>query len=232
MKREGDLRMTDGLKMKLMLDVAALGIFRAQEISGAPAGCKRANALPPACRALRRHRGPTSSLPPLTKISVPAIASGSRVVSRNRETLAMLGNASPRNPSVATAWRSSAERILLVACRSSERRASSRSMPQPSSITRMSEIPPRRIEDVDLARAGIDAVLDQLLHDRGRPLDHFARRHLAGDSFGQQIECGSCLDWRFEVRLRRACASCMFGFRAAIDSAAFGSTVDFKRPKS
>ena len=87
----------------------------------------------------------TSSLPPLTMISVPASACAWRVVSRNRDTLAMLGRASPRNPSVATASRSAAVRILLVACRSSESNASSRSMPQPSSITRTSEIPPRRI---------------------------------------------------------------------------------------
>ncbi len=31
-KDEGDLRMTGGLKMKLMFDVAALGVFRTQEL--------------------------------------------------------------------------------------------------------------------------------------------------------------------------------------------------------
>src|SRR6059058_4211819 len=58
--------------------------------------------------------------PPFTRISVPATAPCSRVVSRKRETLAMLGNASPRKPSVLMAARSAAEAILLVACRSSE----------------------------------------------------------------------------------------------------------------
>ena len=53
-------------------------------------------------------------------ISVPATASGSRVVRRKRETLAMLGSASPRKPRVAIAARSAAVRILLVAWRSSE----------------------------------------------------------------------------------------------------------------
>ena len=43
-------------------------------------------------------------------------------------------------------------RILLVACRSSESRASSRSIPQPSSTTRMREIPPRWIP-TSIARA-------------------------------------------------------------------------------
>ncbi len=58
----------------------------------------------------------------------------------------MLGSASPRNPRVPIASRSKTERILLVACRSSESSASSRSMPQPSSNTRTKEIPPRRIK--------------------------------------------------------------------------------------
>ena len=93
-----------------------------------------------------------SILPPLTTISVPATASRSRVVRRNRDTLAMLGNASPRNPNVATACRSAADRILLVACRSRDSSASSRSIPWPSSITRTSEIPPRRIT-VSILRA-------------------------------------------------------------------------------
>ena len=40
--------------------------------------------------------------------------------------------------------------------------------------------------DLDLARAGVDAVLDQFFHNRRRPLDHFARRDLAGENFRQQ----------------------------------------------
>ena len=93
-----------------------------------------------------------SILPPFTMISVPASAFGSRVVNRKRDTLAMLGSASPRNPNVLTACRSAAERILLVAWRSSERSASSRSIPHPSSTTRTSEIPPRRIK-ISILRA-------------------------------------------------------------------------------
>ena len=43
-------------------------------------------------------------------------------------------------------------------------------------------------EDVDFVRAGINAVLDQLLHDRRRPFDHFACRDLAGYGFGKQSD--------------------------------------------
>src|SRR5207244_9334431 len=42
--------------------------------------------------------------------------------------------------------------------------------------------------DLDRARTSINAILDQFLHDRGRPLHHFARGHLAGESFGKKFD--------------------------------------------
>ena len=42
--------------------------------------------------------------------------------------------------------------------------------------------------DADRARAGVERVLDQLLDGRGRPLDDFARRNLAGDLLGQDVD--------------------------------------------
>jgi hypothetical protein len=48
-----------------------------------------------------------------------------REISDNRDTEAMLGSASPRNPKVATLSRSSSEAILLVAWRASARAISS-----------------------------------------------------------------------------------------------------------
>ena len=81
--------------------------------------------------------------PPSTKISVPATDPASRVTIRNLDTLAMLGTASPRNPSVRIAAKSPALRSLLVACRSNESSASSRDIPQPSSLTRINADPPR-----------------------------------------------------------------------------------------
>src|SRR5215218_808985 len=41
-------------------------------------------------------------------------------------------------------------------------------------------------DHLDLARAGVDAVFHQLLHDGGRPFHHFACGHLTGDDFGQE----------------------------------------------
>ncbi len=39
--------------------------------------------------------------------------------------------------------------------------------------------------DLDLARAGVQRILDQLLHDARRALDHFARGDAVDDAFGQ-----------------------------------------------
>ena len=40
---------------------------------------------------------------------------------------------------------------------------------------------------LDLLRASIDAVLDQLFYDRGRPFDHLTGRHLTGESLGKKM---------------------------------------------
>ena len=79
--------------------------------------------------------------PPSTRISQPASASSGRVPSRNRETEAIAGSASPRNPSEPISPRSSTDSILLVAWRSRAHRASSGVMPIPSSVTRISPRP-------------------------------------------------------------------------------------------
>ena len=55
--------------------------------------------------------------PPRMSMRVPRSAFGSRVRSENRDTEAIVGNASPRNPSVPIMLKSWASRILLVACR-------------------------------------------------------------------------------------------------------------------
>lgn len=57
----------------------------------------------------------------------------------------MLGNASPRNPRDFTWMRSSALRILLVACRNMAMRTSASDMPEPSSLTRILPTPPASI---------------------------------------------------------------------------------------
>ena len=61
---------------------------------------------------------------------------------RMRDTDAMAGMASPRKPMVAMVARPAASRSLEVAWRSSDRSASSRPIPEPSSATRTRPSPP------------------------------------------------------------------------------------------
>ena len=55
----------------------------------------------------------------------------------------------------------------------------------PSSSTRISFLPPDSMVIVDARRLGVDGVLDQLLDDRGRPLDDFAGGDLVREVVGQ-----------------------------------------------
>ena len=41
---------------------------------------------------------------------------------------------------------------------------------------------------LDVRGAGVEAVLDELLHDRSGPLDHFASGDLAGKGFGKESD--------------------------------------------
>ena len=65
-----------------------------------------------------------------------------QVSSRSRDTDAIEGSASPRNPRVATLSKSSASLIFDVACRSNASMASSRTMPHPLSVIWISFFPP------------------------------------------------------------------------------------------
>ncbi len=83
-----------------------------------------------------------ASRPPSTVTRVPSASPLFLVRSSSRLTEAMLGSASPRKPNEWMLTRSSSEPILLVAWRRTAIRASSRSIPAPSSATRTSSMPP------------------------------------------------------------------------------------------
>ena len=83
--------------------------------------------------------------------------------------------------------RSSAFLIFEVAWRSKASRASSRTMPQPLSVIWMSFLPPASIMNLDARGAGVERVLQQFLHHRGRALDHFARGDLVGNVLGKDV---------------------------------------------
>ena len=91
----------------------------------------------------------------------------------DRATAAIEGSASPRKPSVAI-WVRSPSGILEVAWRST---ASARSLLVHAAavVDDANELAAAFLDgDVDARRAGVERVLDQLLHRRGRPLDHLA----------------------------------------------------------
>lgn len=85
------------------------------------------------------------SRPPSMRISQPSKSCCCLVQSLKRETLAMLGRASPRNPKCVISKSSFREESLLVACRLVHSSASARDMPLPSSVTLIMPTPPRRI---------------------------------------------------------------------------------------
>ena len=83
-----------------------------------------------------------TTFPPLRSTRRPRSAPAGRVTRDTRATAAMLGSASPRKPRVPTSSRSWALVILLVAWRWKASSTSSAGMPQPSSVTRTSSLPP------------------------------------------------------------------------------------------
>ena len=93
----------------------------------------------------------STSSPAFTTICVPSSASWRRVTMENRDTDAIDGIASPLKPRVSMFSMSSTSRIFEVACLSSERRASSFVIPQPSSRTETSLRPPCAMETLMLA---------------------------------------------------------------------------------
>ena len=111
-----------------------------------------------------------------------------RVVRARRLTLAMLGRASPRKPIVVMASRSSARRILLVAWRSKQSRASSRLMPMPSSVTRIRLRPPAWTSTLDARGLGVEGVFDQFFHDAGGAFDDLAGGDLIRHLLRQQAD--------------------------------------------
>ena len=58
-------------------------------------------------------------------------------------------------------------------------------MPSPSSVTRISRRPPPSVTISMRRRAGVERVLDQLLDDARRPLDHLAGGDAVDGGFGQ-----------------------------------------------
>ena len=129
-----------------------------------------------------------ATVPAWTRISEPLSRPRARVRSVKCDTEAMLGSASPRKPSVAIAARSSARCSLLVACRSIASRASSGSMPNPSSSTRTRRLPPYSMVTVTRrASASMAFSTSSLTIEAGRSID-LAGRDLVCEVRGQPVD--------------------------------------------
>ena len=89
-----------------------------------------------------------SMSPASTLMRTPSLAPRLRVVSSMCETAEIAASASPRKPKVPMASSPRSFCSLLVAWRRKQTPASSGSMPLPSSVTRMSDVPPPRISTV------------------------------------------------------------------------------------
>ena len=134
--------------------------------------------------------------PPAARTTVPA-PSPSAVSISSCETEQIAGNASPRKPKLRTPTKSPAERILDVACRASASTASSRDMPEPSSLTRISWRPPSSTAmSMEVAPASSAFSTSSFTTDAGRsttsPAAIWSATALGRIAMTEVIECGVC----------------------------------------
>ncbi len=172
---ESDRGMAERHVLEQRFDVLVFGLLGAQKLLARGDVVKQFQHLDlGALRQRIRHR--VTAIRPCMRQAHSA--RWAREVSTSRDTEAMLGNASPRNPSEAIFSRSSRLLILLVAWRDSALPSSSCDDPA-AVIADPNHARPARLDfDRDRPCACIEAVLHQFLDHRSRPFDHFAGRDL------------------------------------------------------
>ena len=172
------------------LAMAVLGGIGAQELAARRRVEVELVARSPSCRSTAppgcRRRSSSAVDFDAPRVRLPR----EREVERQRATpRRCCASASPRKPSVAIASRSLApSRSWTSRAAPPRARRSSRSMPPPSSATRISLIPPPARSTSICRRAGVEAVLEELLQRRGRPLDDFAGGDLVDQLIGQRTD--------------------------------------------
>ena len=162
--------------------VGYASVYRATSVCVLPASAaaerrnlRRTGTFRNSCRTVTDVPGaaPSGELPTTrpsdTSIRVPEVSAGGRVTIVAWETAAMLGSASPLNPSVAIDPRSDGSTSLLVAKRWKASSASSRAMPTPLSTTLIRSTPPPRSSiDISVAPASSEFSISSLTTDAGR----------------------------------------------------------------
>ena len=126
--------------------------------------------------------------PPLISMTVPAGSSAARVSSRKRDTEAIDGRASPRNPSVATLKKIFGI-LNLGSCMPLKGQHGVVSHHSAAVIDDLYELLPARLDtDFDPRGAGIKRVLQHFFHDRCGPFYHLASGDLVGNGFGKYVD--------------------------------------------
>ncbi len=200
-KDERDPRMPQRLQMKLMLDVATFGVLRAQELPARrqivekrPHFDLRAGRLPAVA-----HRFDASSIDDDLGAGDRFGLAGGEAKTRDardaRERFATKPERGDRRQVASRADLAGGvafqrkQRIIAIHPAAVIHHADQRDAAPPDT-------------DLDLARPGVEAVLDQLFHDRCRPLHHLARGDLARQDFGQQTDVAHGflnVDFRFPI---------------------------------
>ncbi len=130
-------------------------------------------------------------LPPsaLSEKALPAPAV--LLESATRATEATLARASPRKPSERTCSRSIVQGGDLARCVARERHRQILALNAGSVVDDTDLLYAAFDErDADIGRARIEAVLEELLQYRRRPVDHFPGGDLADERFGQRADGG------------------------------------------
>ena len=137
--------------------------------------------------------GPTR--PPSTVMRAASVAAA-RLVIDSRATAPRLGSASPRKPKLRMSSRSEPS-IFEVACRASASGRSSGAMPQPSSLTRISRLPPPAMAmSMRVAPASSAFSTSSLTAEAGRSTTSPAAMRLAVASSSCRIRGRILMSWR------------------------------------
>ena len=182
---EADVRMPDRLKLQHMLDVAGLGVFRAQKF--------------PPCRQVVEKRTRLD----LRALGLAAVAHGlhfsaahDHLRARERAVLACGEPEARHARDAGQRLAAEAERVDRHEVRARPDFARGVALEAEQRVVAIhaaavvhdpdERIPAAPDQHLDARRAGIERIFHQLLHDARGPLDHLARGDLRSHIFGQQ----------------------------------------------
>ena len=183
---EAGLRVADRLKMDLMLDVAALRILAAQEFAPGREIIEKRTHLdlrPGSVAAVANVLHFPAIDGKIGAGQSPVFAGGEPEPGDAGDTGKRLASETERRDRGEIEPRPDLAGGVALEGRATHRRDP---CPVPSSATRIIELPPAADQHLDLARFGVQGILDQFLDHGRRALDHLAGGNLAGHLLRQQ----------------------------------------------